>query len=265
MAGSSTGQDGGNNFWGRETTRFSAGGVRGAHWLSGRVPAERHRHGHAHPHFLLVTGGTYISRLAAGGRFTSPLMFCPGGVVHDDHVSDAGGSFLTITLFDEGLLETLDRRLPADSRMVLDPLALGTALRLLRQSNAGGDARSLEFTALELIGQFCGGPGERRKPRWLARAMALAVEAPEMSIDAVATHCGVHPVHLARTFRRFVGCSPAQFRTAQRLRGAADALRLDTMPISEIAIAQGFADQSHFTKSFSKIYGVAPGRYRAVR
>jgi len=35
-------------------------------------------------------------------------------------------------------------------------------------------------------------------------------------------------------------------------------------PLSEIAAAAGFADQSHFSRTFSGIMGSTPSRYRAM-
>jgi AraC family transcriptional regulator len=36
------------------------------------------------------------------------------------------------------------------------------------------------------------------------------------------------------------------------------------MPLSEIAIAVGFSDQSHYTRSFRETIGVTPGAYERL-
>jgi AraC-like DNA-binding protein len=37
------------------------------------------------------------------------------------------------------------------------------------------------------------------------------------------------------------------------------------LPLSEIALSSGFADQSHFTRVFSRLVGVSPGQWRRSR
>ncbi|WP_368733576.1 helix-turn-helix domain-containing protein [Acinetobacter baumannii] len=34
------------------------------------------------------------------------------------------------------------------------------------------------------------------------------------------------------------------------------------MPLSKVADECGFADQSHFTKAFTRLLGISPGRWR---
>jgi AraC-like DNA-binding protein len=36
------------------------------------------------------------------------------------------------------------------------------------------------------------------------------------------------------------------------------------MPLVEVALTAGFADQAHFTRVFSSAYGLTPGRYRRL-
>jgi AraC family transcriptional regulator len=35
------------------------------------------------------------------------------------------------------------------------------------------------------------------------------------------------------------------------------------LPLADIALAAGFCDQSHFTRTFRRVIGVAPSQYRA--
>jgi AraC family transcriptional regulator len=84
------------------------------------------------------------------------------------------------------------------------------------------------------------------------------------SVAAVADTIGVHPAHFARTFRRFRGCTPGSFRQLVRLHGAATRLSQTRVPIAQIALDYGFADQSHFAKAFKRWIGVAPAAYRSL-
>lgn len=72
----------------------------------------------------------------------------------------------------------------------------------------------------------------------------------------------MHPVHLTRTFRRFFGCTPGEYLRERRLEKAASLLAGSRLPLSEVALESGFADQSHLAKAFKRAYGVTPSEYR---
>ena len=75
---------------------------------------------------------------------------------------------------------------------------------------------------------------------------------------------GVHPVHLARTFRREYGVTVGEYARALRLDWAQALLSDPDLSLAEVAAGAGFADQSHFTRAFRAYAGVTPGRYREL-
>ena len=59
--------------------------------------------------------------------------------------------------------------------------------------------------------------------------------------------------------------SPHAYQRQVRLRHATTLIRAGT-PISDAALAAGFADQAHFTRLFRRTMGIPPGAYqRAYR
>jgi AraC-like DNA-binding protein len=104
-----------------------------------------------------------------------------------------------------------------------------------------------------------------------ARQLRIAKQALYENLDgstplrSVAQECGLSPSHFARAFAISVGQPPHQWLLEQRVDRARQLLGDSTLPLSEIAIRCGFADQSHFTRVFSAKTGLAPGRWRRVR
>lgn len=101
---------------------------------------------------------------------------------------------------------------------------------------------------------------------WLSDVRDLLHEAaPERrSLGELAGAVDVHPVHLAREFRRAYGSTVAEYSRGLRLEWAATELAGTQEPLADIAARAGFADQSHFTRAFRRHSGVPPGRYRRL-
>jgi AraC-like DNA-binding protein len=86
--------------------------------------------------------------------------------------------------------------------------------------------------------------------------------ARDTSLDELAQLCGMSRSHFIRAFRQVTGLPPHRWLTTQRVKRAKSLLRGTKMPITEIALTCGFADQSHLTRVFSKVFGISPGAWR---
>jgi AraC family transcriptional regulator len=70
--------------------------------------------------------------------------------------------------------------------------------------------------------------------------------------------------HFARVFRATVGKSPRAFLIHRRIERAKEMMLETELPLVQIALACGLADQSHFTKRFTRIVGMSPAAWRRV-
>lgn len=82
-----------------------------------------------------------------------------------------------------------------------------------------------------------------------------------LSLPQLATLTGVTPRHLNRLFVSHVGISTMAFYLDLRLEYSERLLRNSSLPITEVALAVGFSDSSHFSTAFRAKYGAAPSRY----
>ena len=85
------------------------------------------------------------------------------------------------------------------------------------------------------------------------------------SIADLAKQCGVSSSHFGRAFRQTTGIPPHQWLTKQRVERGKALLSTRSLELAEIAQVCGFADQSHFTRVFSRCERVSPGRWRRQR
>jgi AraC family transcriptional regulator len=71
--------------------------------------------------------------------------------------------------------------------------------------------------------------------------------------------------HFARAFRAQTGETPHGYVTQRRIERAKRLMLERRLPLSEIALACGFAHQAHFTTAFRRVTGTTPGRWREER
>jgi len=96
----------------------------------------------------------------------------------------------------------------------------------------------------------------------LAKSILLENLEGDISIQDVAQACDLSRGYFIRAFRQTTGMTPYQWLLSERINRARELLRVSNAPLAEVAIACGFADQSHFTRVFSNIVGVTPGNWR---
>jgi AraC family transcriptional regulator len=92
----------------------------------------------------------------------------------------------------------------------------------------------------------------------------IADSAEPQSVATVARAVGVHPVHLARTFRAHLGISPGDYARKRRLERATDLMLRPNASLTDVAHDAGYADQSHFTRDFVRAAGLTPAKFRAA-
>ena len=81
-------------------------------------------------------------------------------------------------------------------------------------------------------------------------------------LKEVARECGLSVSHFSRAFRRSVGAAPHNWLLMHRVEVAKVRLRGARLSLLDVALACGFADQSHLTKVFTRIVGISPGAWR---
>jgi AraC family transcriptional regulator len=78
----------------------------------------------------------------------------------------------------------------------------------------------------------------------------------------VAAEVGLSPHHFSRQFREAVGVPPHAHLIARRVERAKVLLAQTDLPIVQVALAVGFAHQSHLTRHFGRLVGTTPARFR---
>lgn len=198
------------------------------------------------------------SRMQFDGQAGSFLLYFPRGEIAsllEGEGKGAGalapivGRHLPRVAHLAGLIESELRRPSLGSVLMIDGLLRAVAGLLVGHDGPPG-ARAAERIYLS--------------PPKLKRVLEF-IEAhlhESIGLDDLAQAAGLSPNHFLRVFKLTTGETPYHFLRARRLERARQLLAAGTLPLAELALECGFANQAHFTAAFSRELGISPGRYR---
>jgi len=136
----------------------------------------------------------------------------------------------------------------AVDRMYGEALSTALAVHLLREYGAAVPGPKKQYGGL---------PREK-----LVRAVEYIQDQldTDLTVSGIAQAVGMSPDHFTRLFKESTGQSPHQYVVEARVRKAKELLTTGKFTISEAAFHVGFADQSHLTRHFKRIFGLPPKR-----
>lgn len=229
------------------------------------------RHDHELASLTLVINGSCIETI--GNKpyqcVANTLIIKPAGEAHSNDYQREGLHCLLIEIeksFEEisPAKETLNRVellhggvLPALARRVYKEFRLDDPVSKL----------AIEGLVLEMLAHAARSHCDNTQthaPRWLVEARDFCHEhfSEQISLVALAHLVGIHPAHLARSFRKQYQCTVGEYLRRLRLDYATRELVKSEKSLAEIAVEAGFYDQSHFSNLFKLHTGITPSEYR---
>jgi AraC family transcriptional regulator len=230
------------------------------------------RHTHEVSHLSIVIGGSYTERYDRRERECEAAMLIihPPGEEHAVAFHKKGAHVFSIHLQPRWVERVRDYTKMLDAPTALRGLPSSIALRLYHEACEMDSVSPLmiESLALEIVAEASRQVSlyERGVPRWLeeVREALHARFAEQIAFSELARVAGVHPVYLAREFRRRFGCTMGEYVRRLRIEAACRLISKTDIPLNEIAARLGFYDQSHFANAFKRQTGLTPTRYRAA-
>ena len=104
----------------------------------------------------------------------------------------------------------------------------------------------------------------RTTQRLIRKAMAYIHQhfSDPLPREEIADHIGISADYLTDCFRQELGITPITYIRRYRIRQACELLRNSDQPITQIALAVGFSDSAHFTRTFQREMNVTPRAFR---
>jgi AraC-like DNA-binding protein len=167
-----------------------------------------------------------------------------------------GGIRLSIAEHDMVLAQLTKSILPilgGDARMsplALDHLELLVGAHVMQRYGASRPSRMLVAGGLA--------PWQRRRATELLREKLGGT----IRLADVAQTCELSVSHFARSFKASFGVSCHRWLTERRIERTKELLAATDTPLVHVASQAGFSDQAAFTRTFRRLVGLSPGRWR---
>lgn len=234
---------------------------------------------HTHERFTVGLFGPRNGSITTGGVSHSAepgsILAIPPDQTHSaEPLRSSGWTYRTLypsaRIMDLALADSSAHPHPAFDRPVISDSSLARRIgELHTRLESGPPSLRVEETLIEVLRSLVDRHATRRSSV-AATVPAYAVVQARSYIDAhfgtpiklsdLSAVCGISAFHLIRSFRASTGMPPHAYLTQVRANRAREML-VRGEQLSAVAYACGFADQSHLTRVFKKIFGITPGAY----
>ena len=232
------------------------------------------KHYHECACFSLMLQGAMVEKYETRALESKPQTVALNAAyeAHSNAISHVGARFLILEL-DPDLTRWTQQKSDTfrKSAVFRDRELILLGSRLYQESLYHDDvsALAIEAVALEMVAMLYRMRGEtriRQPPSWLEQAHDLVRSqfTESLQLSEIASTVGVHPVHLARTFRKYYGYSVSDYVRKLRIELARLDLASSDLSLAEIAVKAGFCDQGHLCRLFRRFTGMSPAKYRAL-
>jgi AraC family transcriptional regulator len=170
----------------------------------------------------------------------SQISIAPQFGIRDEHIHHIGMS-LRHELKDSNVI----------ARLYADSLAKVLAMQLVRR-----------YSYLKDLQTSRGGMAPRKLRKAIEFINNNLDQEQTVTVSALAEAVQMSYFHFSRAFKQSMGSSPYAYMTEQRIARAKKLLSETDLPIVDIALRAGFANQSHFTTTFGKLVWTTPKAFR---
>ena len=227
-------------------------------------------HSHRHANITVVLAGelTEWSEGRAYRRGAGSVVIKPAGTTHANLVGPDGAVTLAVELRRGRNQVWRDR--PRKYGWTQGPDIIGMIISLWKAAaqhdlaDSIPDITRLLAQAYEATSVHPDSP--RAIPDWLSMVHTIIEKNYDdaLQVQSLAEQVGVHRVHLSRTFRRVHGIGIVEYIHRRRVMRIATLLARAELPLADVALTLGYADQAHMTRVFTARIGMSPAAYRRL-
>jgi AraC family transcriptional regulator len=224
------------------------------------------KHFHSNAHISYVLHGGCVERKKqsyerAPGKITFYYAEEPHQIVHIPHPS----RHINIEIENKFFLRNGISDSLANLTISRNPDVKFLMLKIYKEFIMGDrSARpTIEMLLLNVMLQSENGKPEQNLPRWVMIIDELLHDKwnEKLSLDELALAANIHPVTISRYFRKYFSCTLGEYMRKIRIEKSLNLIKTTTKSFTDIAYECGFADQSHFIRTFKQFTGFLPSAF----
>ena len=129
------------------------------------------------------------------------------------------------------------------------------------------DYAKMKAGMYEIMSMLCEKSREKRFDRYSIISKGIlymeSEDGENLSIPEIAALCNVSDGYFRRLFKEYSGLSPSDYRLRHKIKRAMLLLKYENMTVSEIAESLSFTTSAYFIKTFRRMTGTTPFKYRS--
>ncbi len=232
---------------------------------------ERNRvgwHTHENPHFTFILQGDVIEGTKTDVHECSAGDLLFHGRFEPHYNDKLEGDHRCLHLdFAQEHLDRLDAAVPPGIANIRDASIKLLCHKMFQEAMTADDLSeaSIHTLSLDILGRLFFKTSKSRPP-WVTKLEEILRSdySEKFSLDALSHELSIHPVHLSRSVSRYFHCTLGDYVRNVRVERSLAFMPHKNLSLTEISSRCGFADQSHFVRSFKRIMGVSPSAYRKL-
>jgi len=230
------------------------------------------RHSHGEAYFIFPLAGSFSDVFAGREELCYPgvVLFRPVDIPHSNVFHTNGARSLQVQMqpaMIQELSSAASLALDVSTLMAPEAVSLAGKLREVFWTEPLATSRLLlESMIVELLVE-----AHKKRPLAATGISPAALRVADLlrsdlnttlDLQDMARLVDLHPVQLCREFKKTFRCTMGEFLQRCRVEKARELLSRSEQPLGDIAQQCGFYDQSHFTRSFRRLTGQNPLKYR---
>lgn len=228
-------------------------------------------HTHKNPYFAFVRDGLFTERTKKEESFCEKgmLLFHHSEDKHCNEVIESGGS-----LHVEIDTEKFDRyHVDLDTlhgvSKIENPHLKYLFGELVKEFDIADESSQLaiEGIVLQVLSQMKRTKMNKfiEKPEWVDHIKHYIIEHldEKITLADLSQSLNLHPLTVSRTFEKYEHCKLTSYIRKTRINKSKELISEGNLSLTEIALACGFYDQSHFIKTFKRYCGTTPKKIPA--
>lgn len=229
-------------------------------------PERLHFHENAHLNFILNGGIIDKRQKSETERLSGDLMFFHAGEPHQTFYKLLPQINISLEINDSFFAEKSFGKICPIENLSKSVNTKFLAIKIYKELAIQDEfsESSIEMLLLNLLSDEA--ETKNSRPKWLDKVLELLNDnwnAP-VSLQDLAKAANVYPTTISKHFPKYISCTLGEYRRRLKVEKSLGFIKNSNQSLTEIAHECGFADQSHFTRTFKHLTDFLPSQYQSL-